>query len=72
MSHAQSDADSEGLDCLMERKKVRVWGSRGVAMDGTAGTSNLTGTRQLPGIAEVKVQRGKKTQQTAGTSLHEF
>lgn len=68
MSHAQSDADSEGLDCLMERKKVCVGklGSddRRSGRDvqphrNTAATDGSTTV--LPGIAEVKVQQGKKT-----------
>lgn len=79
MSHAQSDADSEGLDCLMERKKVCVGklgsddrrnGRYVQPHRNTAATDGLTTV--LPGIAEVKVQQGKKTQQNAGTSLHEF
>lgn len=79
MSHAQSDADSEGLDCLMERKKVCVGklGSddrrNGRDVQPHRNTAATDGsTTVLPGIAEVKVQQGKKTQQNAGTSLHKF
>lgn len=68
MSHAQSDADGEDLDCLMERKKVCVGklGSddrrNGRDVQPHRNTASTDGsTTVLPGIAEVKVQHGKKT-----------